>query len=66
MLREHGGRGRVRKGFIGREDWPRLTNAAGRRRTLRSSLMILRAPRPSKSGQGAPVKKEHGGLSLIV
>jgi replicative DNA helicase len=59
--------GRVRKGFIGREDWPRLTNAAGRLAEApifiddSSSLTVLEIRAKARR-----LKMEHGRLSLVV
>jgi replicative DNA helicase len=58
---------RVRKGFIGKEDWPRLTNAAGRLAdapifiddSSATTVLEIRA-------KARRLKKEHGGLSMIV
>jgi replicative DNA helicase len=58
---------RVRKGFIGREDWPKLTNAAGRLADApifiddSSAVTVLEIRAKARR-----LKKEHGGLSLIV
>jgi replicative DNA helicase len=58
---------RVRKGFIGREDWPRLTNAAGRLADApifiddSSAITVLEIRAKARR-----LKKEHGGLSMIV
>jgi replicative DNA helicase len=58
---------RVRKGFIGKEDWPRLTNAAGRLADApifiddSSAITVLEIRAKARR-----LKKEHGGLSMIV
>lgn len=58
---------RVRKGFIGREDWPKLTNAAGRLADApifiddSSAVTVLEIRAKARR-----LKKEKGGLSLIV
>jgi len=58
---------RVRKGFIGREDWPRLTNAAGRLADApifiddSSAITVLEIRAKARR-----LKKEHGGLAMIV
>jgi replicative DNA helicase len=57
----------VRKGFIGREDWPKLTNAAGRLADApifiddSSAVTVLEIRAKARR-----LKKEKGGLSLIV
>ncbi|HMK55095.1 MAG TPA: replicative DNA helicase [Dissulfurispiraceae bacterium] len=58
---------RVRKGFIGKEDWPKLTGAAGRLAEApifiddSSALTVLEIRAKSRR-----LKMEHGGLSLVV
>jgi replicative DNA helicase len=59
--------GNVRKGFIGKEDWPRLTNAAGRLADApifiddSSGISVLEIRAKARR-----LKKEHGGLSMVV
>ncbi|HMK44394.1 MAG TPA: replicative DNA helicase [Dissulfurispiraceae bacterium] len=58
---------RVRKGFIGRQDWPRLTSAAGRLADAAihiddsSAISVLEVRAKSRR-----LKMERGGLGLIV
>lgn len=58
---------RVRKGFIGRQDWPRLTNAAGRLAEApifiddSSAVTVLEVRAKARR-----LKMEHGGLSLVI
>lgn len=58
---------RVRKGFISREDWPKLTNAAGRLAGApifiddSSAISVLEIRAKARR-----LKMEHGGLSLVV
>jgi replicative DNA helicase len=58
---------RVRKGFISREDWPKLTNAAGRLAEApifiddSSAITVLEIRAKARR-----LKMEHGGLSLVV
>ncbi|HSW63633.1 MAG TPA: replicative DNA helicase [Dissulfurispiraceae bacterium] len=58
---------RVRKGFIGRQDWPKLTNAAGRLAEApifiddSAGVTVLEVRAKSRR-----LKMEHGGLGLIV
>jgi len=58
---------RVRKGFIGKEDWPRLTHAAGRLAEApifiddSSAITVLEIRAKARR-----LKMEHGGLSLVV
>jgi replicative DNA helicase len=57
----------VRKGFISKQDWPKLTNAAGRLAAApvfiddSSAITVLEIRAKSRR-----LKMEHGGLSLIV
>ncbi len=58
---------RVRKGFISREEWPKLTNAAGRLAEApifiddSSAITVLEIRAKARR-----LKMEHGGLSLVV
>jgi len=58
---------KVRKGFISREDWPKLTNAAGRLAEAplfiddSSSVTVLEIRAKARR-----LRMEHGGLSLVV
>lgn len=58
---------RVRKGFIGKQDWPRLTNAAGRLAESpifiddSSAITVLEVRAKARR-----LKMEHGALSLVV
>ena len=58
---------RVRKGFIGKEDWPKLTSAAGRLADApifiddSSALTVLEIRAKARR-----LKMEHGGISLVV
>ncbi len=58
---------RVRKGFISREDWPKLTAAAGRLAEApiyiddSSAITVLEIRAKARR-----LKVEHGGLSLVV
>ncbi|MBI3593284.1 MAG: replicative DNA helicase, partial [Nitrospirae bacterium] len=58
---------RVRKGFLSREDWPKLTGAAGRLAEApifiddSSAITVLEVRAKSRR-----LKKEHRGVSLIV
>jgi replicative DNA helicase len=57
----------VRKGFISRQDWPKLTNAAGRLADApifiddSSAITVLEVRAKARR-----LKMEHGGLSLVV
>ncbi|MCL4457829.1 MAG: replicative DNA helicase [Nitrospirae bacterium] len=57
----------VRKGFIGKQDWPKLTNAAGRLADAlifiddSSAITVLEVRAKARR-----LKMEHGGLSLVV
>ncbi len=59
--------GRVRKGFIGKEDWPKLTSAAGRLADApifiddSSALTVLEIRAKARR-----LKMEHGGIGLVV
>lgn len=58
---------RVRKGFLSREDWPKLTSAAGR--LAESPLFIDDSSAISVlevRAKARRLKKEHRGLSLVV
>jgi len=58
---------RVRKGFIGKEDWPKLTSAAGRLADApifiddSSALTVLEIRAKARR-----LKMEHGGIGLVV
>jgi len=58
---------RVRKGFISKQDWPRLTNAAGRLAESpifiddSSAITVLEVRAKARR-----LKMEHGALSLVV
>ncbi|MCI0468719.1 MAG: replicative DNA helicase, partial [Nitrospirae bacterium] len=58
---------KVRKGFIGKQDWPKLTNAAGRLADApifiddSSALTVLEV-----RARARRLKVEHGGLGLVV
>ncbi len=58
---------RIRKGFIGKQDWPRLTNAAGRLAESpifiddSSAITVLEVRAKARR-----LKMEHGALSLVV
>lgn len=57
----------VRKGFISKQDWPKLTNAAGRLADApifiddSSAITVLEVRAKARR-----LKMEHGGLSLVV
>jgi replicative DNA helicase len=57
----------VRKGFIGKQDWPKLTNAAGRLAAApifiddSSAITVLEVRAKARR-----LKMEHGGLSMVV
>ncbi|MBI5212747.1 MAG: replicative DNA helicase [Nitrospirae bacterium] len=57
----------VRKGFIGKQDWPKLTNAAGRLADAlifiddSSAITVLEVRAKARR-----LKMEHGALSLVV
>ncbi|HTZ16816.1 MAG TPA: replicative DNA helicase [Dissulfurispiraceae bacterium] len=58
---------RVRKGFIGKEDWPKLTSAAGRLADApifiddSSAMTVLEIRAKARR-----LKMEHGGIGLVV
>ncbi|MBN2655315.1 MAG: replicative DNA helicase [Nitrospirae bacterium] len=58
---------RVRKGFISKEDWPKLTNAGGRLAEAplfiddSAAISVLEVRAKSRR-----LKMEHGGLSMVI